>query len=188
MRSTHIVASSRNLDYCLCGLFLDFRSGGRNRCRRTMVPCFELRLGKDNIWIRFVNKPCTTTAYPHCHLDSLSSVRMLWSAEMTSADHNILGGWEGGGITSSLHSSRTGGAPSCVPWSPGSRPQGERIASSLHSSRNGGAPSCAPWSPGSRPQGERIASSLHSSRNGGLHHVLRQGERIGERIASSLHS
>ena len=85
MRSTHIVASSKNQDYCLCGLFLDFRSEGRNRCRRTMVPCFGLRLGKDNIWIRFVNKPCTTTAYLQCHLDSLSSVRMLWSAEMTSA-------------------------------------------------------------------------------------------------------
>ena len=85
LRSTHIVASSKNLEYCLCGLCLDFRSGGRNRCRRTMVPCFGLRLGKDNIWIRFVNKPCTTTAYPHCHLDSLSSVKMLWSAEMTSA-------------------------------------------------------------------------------------------------------
>ena len=27
------------------------------------------------------------------------------------------------------------------------RPQGERIASSLHSSRTGGAPSCSPWSP-----------------------------------------
>ena len=85
MRSTHIVASSKNLDYCLCGLFLDFLSGGRNRCRRTMVPCFGIRLGKDNISIRFVNKPCTTTAYLHCHLDSLSSVRMFWSAEMTFA-------------------------------------------------------------------------------------------------------
>ena len=37
----------------------------------------------------------------------------------------------------------------------------ERIASSLHSSRNGGAPSCAPWSPGSRFQGKRFASCLH---------------------------
>ena len=70
---------SKNLDYCLCGLFFDFRSG-RNRCRRTMVPCFGLRLGKDNIWVRFVKKPCTTIAHLHCHLDSLSSVRMLWSA------------------------------------------------------------------------------------------------------------
>ena len=85
MRSTNSVASSKNLDYCLFGLFLDFRSGRRNRCRRTMVPCFGIRLGKDNMWIRFVTKPCTTTAYLHCHLDILSSVRMLWSAEMTSA-------------------------------------------------------------------------------------------------------
>ena len=45
----------------------------------------DIRLSKDNIWIRFVNKLCTTTACPHCDLDSLSSVRMLWSAEMTSA-------------------------------------------------------------------------------------------------------
>ena len=44
-----------------------------------------LRLGKVNVWIRFVNKPCTTTAYLHCHLDSLSSVRMLQFADMTSA-------------------------------------------------------------------------------------------------------
>ena len=83
MRPTHFAASSKN--YCLCGLFFNFRSGGRNRCRRIMVPCFGLRLGKDDFWIRFLNKPCTTTAYLHCHLDSLSPVRMLWSAEMTSA-------------------------------------------------------------------------------------------------------
>ena len=82
----HISSQARkNQDYCLCGLFLGFRPRGRNRCRRTMVPCFGLRLGKDNIWVRFVNKPCTTTTYLHCHLDSLSSVRILWSAEMTSS-------------------------------------------------------------------------------------------------------
>ena len=75
----------KHLDYCLCGLFLGFRSGGRNRCRHIMVPCCGLRLGKDNFWIRFVNKPCTTTACLLCHLDSLSPVRMLWSAEMTYA-------------------------------------------------------------------------------------------------------
>ena len=85
MRSTHSVASWKNLDYCLCGFFLDFRSGGRNRCRRTMLSCFGLRLGKDNSWIRCVKKAGTTTAYLHCHLDSFSSVRMLWSAEMTCA-------------------------------------------------------------------------------------------------------
>ena len=82
----HISSQARkNLDYCLCGLFLGFRSGGRNRCRRIMVPSFGLRLGKDNFWIRFVNEPCTTTVCLLCHLDSLSSVRMLYSAEMTSA-------------------------------------------------------------------------------------------------------
>ena len=80
----HLSSQARK-NYCLCGLLLGFRSGGRNRCRRTMVPCFGLRLGNDNMSIRFVNKPCTTTAHPHCHLDSLSSVRMLWSAEVTSA-------------------------------------------------------------------------------------------------------
>ena len=63
----HISSQARkHLDYCLCGLFLGFRSRGRNRCRRIMVHCFGLRLGKDNFWIRFVNKPCTTTAYLLC--------------------------------------------------------------------------------------------------------------------------
>ena len=82
----HISSHARkHLDYCLCGLFLGFRSRGRNRCRRIMLPCFGLRLGKDNFWIRFVNKPCTTTAYLLCHVDSLYPVKMLQSAEMTSA-------------------------------------------------------------------------------------------------------
>ena len=81
----HISSQARkNLDCCLCGLFLGFRSGRRNRCSRIMVPSLGLRLGKDNFWIRFANKPCTTACLL-CHLDSLSPVRMLWSAEMTSA-------------------------------------------------------------------------------------------------------
>ena len=39
----------------------------------------------DNFWISFVNTSCTTTAYPHCHLDTLSSVRFFLCAELTSA-------------------------------------------------------------------------------------------------------
>ena len=85
MRSTHFVASSKTSRLLSVWIVLGF-SIQRTESLLSQVPCLGLRLGEDNFGIRFVNKPCTTTAYPHCHLDSLSSVRMLWSAEMTSAE------------------------------------------------------------------------------------------------------
>ena len=85
MRSTHFVASSKKSRLLSVWIVLGFSIRRMESLQSHHGALFKTSLGKDNFWIRFVNKPCTTTACLLCYLDLLSPIIMLQSAEVTSA-------------------------------------------------------------------------------------------------------